>query len=574
MPRFISRYIRLVTSLCTALALAACGGGGAASPDAGPDGKPSTLTLSAPVSTVEIGQTTRLSAVAKDQAGTTVSGLPAPEFVSGDPALAVVDPTGMVTAIAAGSVTITATVVAGADTLSATTTLTIVAPPASGGNTVSTPGTSFTPASITIAEGDSVTWEFSGATHNVTFLAAEPVGGSIADQSPGTQVSRTFTAPGTYDYECSRHSGMAGTVIVQAAGGQTFTSVELAPATLALAVGATGKLTATPRDQSGNALVGLPAAVLVSSDPAIATVNGSGAVTAIAAGAATITATITAGGVSHSATAAVTVTAPVPGGATVSTPNLTFSPANVTITAGATVTWQFSGSTHNVTFLGAAPAGGNIPDQRSGSTSRTFATAGTYDYECTRHSGMNGQVTVQGGGSGPFTSLAISPPSPTLTVGSTLQVAATPLDPSGLPLSGNPPASFTSSDPTRVTVSGTGQLSGVAPGTATITATLSWQGVTHSATATVTVDSTAGTVVTTNLDEFEPDDVEITPGESVTWQFSGATHNVTFEDFIPEGGSIGDSPPGTSATRTFLIPGDYDYECTNHKGMDGRIRVR
>ena len=89
-------------------------------------------------------------------------------------------------------------------------------------------------------------------------------------------------------------------------------------------------------------------------------------------------------------------TAPPTGStATVTTPNETFSPANLTIPVGGTVTWQFSQTRHNVTFQGTAPAGGNIPDQESGTASRTFALPGTYSYLCTRHSGMTGRITVQ-----------------------------------------------------------------------------------------------------------------------------------------------------------------------------------
>ena len=81
---------------------------------------------------------------------------------------------------------------------------------------------------------------------------------------------------------------------------------------------------------------------------------------------------------------------------TVTTPNSTFSPADVTIPTGGTVTWQFSGTRHNVVFQGTAPSGGNIPDQEPGATvSRTFAAPGTYSYFCARHSGMTGRVTVQ-----------------------------------------------------------------------------------------------------------------------------------------------------------------------------------
>ena len=89
-----------------------------------------------------------------------------------------------------------------------------------------------------------------------------------------------------------------------------------------------------------------------------------------------------------------------PSASVVTTPGDTFSPATITVSQGSTVTWQFSGSRHNVTFGSLQPAGGNIPDTDSGnSASRVFAAAGTYDYQCTRHNGMTGQVIVGGGGS-------------------------------------------------------------------------------------------------------------------------------------------------------------------------------
>ena len=84
------------------------------------------------------------------------------------------------------------------------------------------------------------------------------------------------------------------------------------------------------------------------------------------------------------------------GGAVVTTTSSdTFSPASVTIVSGESVTWQFSGSRHNVTFRAAQPTGGSIPDTEGGAVSRTFVAAGTYPYDCTRHTGMSGTVTVQ-----------------------------------------------------------------------------------------------------------------------------------------------------------------------------------
>jgi plastocyanin len=152
-------------------------------------------------------------------------------------------------------------------------------------------------------------------------------------------------------------------------------------------------------------MAGLPAAQWSSADATRATVTATGLVTGVAAGTAAVTARITSGGVTREASANVTVGGttppppppPNPGSAIVTTPGTTFSPANVTIGAGGTVTWQFTGGTrHNVTFSGTAPTGGNIPDtDPGGSAARTFAAAGTYSYTCTRHAGMNGTVVVQ-----------------------------------------------------------------------------------------------------------------------------------------------------------------------------------
>jgi plastocyanin len=119
-------------------------------------------------------------------------------------------------------------------------------------------------------------------------------------------------------------------------------------------------------------------------------------VTGVAAGTATITATVTHAGVTRSGSSSVTVgTVTVPTTATVTaTTDRTFSPRTVTIAAGGTVTWQFT-STHNVTFSGSGPTGGNIPNTSTGSVSRQFTAAGSFGYECSLHSGMTGTVVVQ-----------------------------------------------------------------------------------------------------------------------------------------------------------------------------------
>jgi len=121
------------------------------------------------------------------------------------------------------------------------------------------------------------------------------------------------------------------------------------------------------------------------------------------------------------------------------------------------------------------------------------------------------------------------------------------------------------------TVSAAGVVTGVARGTVTIIASLTSNGVTRADTATVTVGAPAA-VVTTTGDVFAPEEIEVAPGSTVVWQFSG-TYNVTFRDEAPPEGHIPTSS-GTSVARTFTVAGDYDYYCTLHDGMKGRIRVR
>ena len=73
---------------------------------------------------------------------------------------------------------------------------------------------SFSPSSVTITKGGTVTWSNdAGIAHSVTFTTqGSPA--SISAFSSGSN-SRTFDTVGTYEYHCSIHAGMSGTVKVQ-----------------------------------------------------------------------------------------------------------------------------------------------------------------------------------------------------------------------------------------------------------------------------------------------------------------------------------------------------------------------
>jgi plastocyanin len=75
----------------------------------------------------------------------------------------------------------------------------------------------------------------------------------------------------------------------------------------------------------------------------------------------------------------------------------TFFPTTLTVAPGTSVDFtNGSGGTHNVVFDSPPSAVADIPPHTSGTTARTFATAGTYNFHCDFHApGMTGKVVVQ-----------------------------------------------------------------------------------------------------------------------------------------------------------------------------------
>jgi len=177
-------------------------------------------------------------------------------------------------------------------------------------------------------------------------------------------------------------------------GPAVFTSLSVTPTSVSVVVQGTQNLTVAAKDQNGATMSGLTT-TYQSNDLSVATVTTAGVVTGVAVGSTTIVVNGTVGGVTKSQNVNVTVSTPGSSASVAATTGLQFDPNSVTITANGTVTWNFAGTAHNVTFDGAAPGGGNIPTTANSSVSRTFATPGTYPYHCSIHGGMNGEVTVQ-----------------------------------------------------------------------------------------------------------------------------------------------------------------------------------
>jgi amicyanin len=69
---------------------------------------------------------------------------------------------------------------------------------------------------------------------------------------------------------------------------------------------------------------------------------------------------------------------------------------------------------------------------------------------------------------------------------------------------------------------------------------------------------------------FAPGTIRVRAGATVTWtNRDSVPHNVTFMN----GGASGTLGQGQSYSHTFTQPGTYDYHCTFHPGMIGRVVV-
>ena len=94
--------------------------------------------------------------------------------------------------------------------------LAVVSAQAADQTVTATPDDTFSPAAVTITQGETVTWTNGGGNHNVQFDDGSFTDPPTASTSSWT-VSRRFDTPGTFHYVCVQHApDMEGTVTVTA----------------------------------------------------------------------------------------------------------------------------------------------------------------------------------------------------------------------------------------------------------------------------------------------------------------------------------------------------------------------
>lgn len=85
-------------------------------------------------------------------------------------------------------------------------------PPPASGNSVTISGSSFSPASLTIKKGATVTWTNNDSNpHTVT---ADNNSFNSGTLNANSTFSYTFSTTGTFPYHCNFHSGMKASVVV------------------------------------------------------------------------------------------------------------------------------------------------------------------------------------------------------------------------------------------------------------------------------------------------------------------------------------------------------------------------
>ncbi len=80
-------------------------------------------------------------------------------------------------------------------------------------NTVQIVNFAFSPFTMTVAAGTTVHWfNLDGAAHTVTSSPSGPLASSVL--GTGAEYDYTFTVVGTYNYICSIHTYMTGSITV------------------------------------------------------------------------------------------------------------------------------------------------------------------------------------------------------------------------------------------------------------------------------------------------------------------------------------------------------------------------
>jgi uncharacterized protein YjdB len=443
------------------------------------------------------GSTQQFTATATYSDNSTADVTKTVSWTSSNPAVATISSTGLATAVAAGSVTIAASL----DSIGGSAPLSVSAPARTLTSIALTPG------SATIAIGATqqflATANYSdGSTSNVTASATwSSSATTVATINPAGLATAVTAGSATITATLNGVSGRATLTVPPPA--KTLSSITVLPATASSVAGATRQFSATANYSDGSNSDVTGTVTWISSNPAAATVSSTGLATAVAAGSATITASLN----GIQGTAVLTVTPALT--------SISVSPNPIAIAAGATqqftATAKYSdGSTQNVTAT-ATWSSSNTAAATINSTGLATAVATGSVTITASFNGISGSATLNVNG---ITSISISPQPASFAMNATQQFTATATYTDGSTSNITSTATWSAANTMVATITSSGLATGVAAGSTTITA--SFDGTTGNLPITVTIPAGAGVNIPTwHVDTLRsglnPGEVALTP---------------------------------------------------------------
>ena len=406
-----------------------------------------SVTVSPASASVPAGQTVQLTATPKDVNGNPLTGRTI-SWSSSNTSVATVNSSGLVSCVVAGSATITAT----SEGQSGTSAVTVTgAPPGCAASTTAFQNSAFT------SQNGSFTATFDATPNGTGLDAATGLSQGAAAAYTDMAVILRFNTGGTID---ARNGGAyAATNSIGYTAGTSYhfrVVVDVSSHTYSAYV--------TP---AGGAEQTIGTGFAFRTEQGGVTALANWALTAIT-GTHTVCNFAITGSQPPAPVATVTLT---PGSATVNEGQTlqlaaTLKDANGNVLTGRSITWSSSnGSAATVN------ATGLVTGVLAGSATITATSEG--------QSGTSAITVVHM----PVASVTVTPASGTVSAGSSLQLTATPKDANGNPLVGRT-VTWQSSNTSAATVNGSGLVSGVAAGSATITATSEGQSGTSAITVT------------------------------------------------------------------------------------------
>lgn len=417
-----------------------------------------TIAVTPATDEVVVSQTLQLTAVAKDAAGGTLAGRTV-VWATSDAAKATVSSTGLVTGVAPGAVTITAS----AEGKSGASSITVNPKPVGA--------VILSPAQVSIEAGQTrqLTAQVTDDQGNVlngrpiTYASENP---SIATVSASGLITAVALGATKINATSEGKTGSADITVTAV----PVASVELSPSSSDITIGQTTTLVAVARDARGNVLSNRPVG-WTSGAPLVATVSSAGVVTGAGAGSAVIFANIE----GKSGSALVNVRQ-------IAVTSVTVAPASNAIAVGAAV--QLTATVRSgSTVLTDRVVGWSSTNETIAvvsSTGRvTGLKAGMVTITATSE-GVSGTASVLVG----ISSVVVTPSPTTVVAGQTRQLTAVARDAANATVAG---VTFvwSSGNTTTATVDANGLVTGRVAGTVNISAAVG--SVTGSSAVTVTV---------------------------------------------------------------------------------------